>query len=171
MLNTAVTGRGWISDDALAAVEREERTKLDARVARYRRGRARIDLGGRVAVVVDDGVATGSTARAACAVARELGAARVVLAVPVGPARTLRDFADADQVVCVSAVSRFLAVGYHYADFSATTDEEVIALLDAASRRVLGGQQTNPVLPRATPMSIPAGTTPLSGTAPAPVRS
>ena len=51
------------------------------------------------------------------------------------PARTLRDFAAADQVVCVSAVSRFLAVGYHYADFSPTTDQEVIALLDAASRR------------------------------------
>ena len=135
VLNTAVTGRGRISDDALAAVEREERAKLEARVARYRRGRARVDLDGRVAVVVDDGVATGSTARAACAVARELGAARVVLAVPVGPARTLRDFAAADQVVCVSAVSRFLAVGYHYADFSPTSDEEVIALLDAASRR------------------------------------
>ena len=107
-------------------------------MTRYRRGRARVDLNGRVAVVVDDGVATGSTARAACAVARELGAARVVLAVPVGPARTLRNFADADQVVCVSAVSRFLAVGYHYADFSATTDQEVTAMLDAAAQRVPG---------------------------------
>jgi putative phosphoribosyl transferase len=139
VLNTAVIGRGRISDDDLAAVEQAERSSIEARVARYRRGRARVDLGGRVAVVVDDGVATGSTARAACAVARELGAARVVLAVPVGPARTLRDFADADRVVCVSAVSRFLAVGYHYADFSATTGQEVIALLDAAARRVLGG--------------------------------
>ncbi|HEY5115564.1 MAG TPA: hypothetical protein VIJ00_08585 [Nakamurella sp.] len=106
---------------------------------------------GRVAVVVDDGVATWSTARAACAVARELGAARVVLAVPVGSTRTLRDFADADQVVCVRAVSRFLAVGYHCADFSTTSDDEVIALLDAASRRAPSGPPAG--APRAAPRS------------------
>jgi len=84
VLNTAVTGPARISADALAAVEQAERTKLEAQVARYRRGRHRIDLDGRVAVVVDDGVATGSTARAACAVARELGAAAgPVVSLPV----------------------------------------------------------------------------------------
>ena len=68
-------------------------------MARYRRGRERVDVTGRVAVVVDDGIATGSTARVACEVARQLGAARVVLAVPVGPSRTLREFPAADEVV------------------------------------------------------------------------
>ena len=138
VLDTDVCRRARISEDDLRHVERRERDELDARVARYRRGRERVDVKGRVAVVVDDGIATGSTARVACKVVRRLGAARVVLAVPVGPSRTLRDFPAADEVVCVSAVSRFLAVGYHYLDFSPTTDEQVIVLLDAASRRTFG---------------------------------
>ncbi len=137
VLDADVCRRARISEDDLRTVERQERGELEARVARYRRGRERVAVSGRVAVVVDDGIATGSTARVACEVARQLGAARVVLAVPVGPSRTLRDFPAADEVVCVSAVSRFLAVGYHYLDFSPTSDEQVVVLLDVASRRAL----------------------------------
>lgn len=122
----------------LQAVERREREQLEARVARMRRGRDRADLIGRIAVVVDDGVATGSTARVACEIARHLGASRVVLAVPVGPPETLRRFAEADEVVWVSMPAEFIAVGHHYRDFSPTTDEEVIVLLDAAARRMQG---------------------------------
>ena len=89
-------------------------------------------LAGRIAVIVDDGIATGSTARAACQVARALGAARVVLAVPVAPPsadRALRG--DADEVICLEMPERFLAIGEWYEDFAQTSDEEVVALLRA----------------------------------------
>ena len=86
--------------------------------------------------MVDDGIATGSTARVACQVARHLGAARVVLAIPVAPADTVGHLTEADEVVCVHAPRRFVAVGYHYRDFSMTSDEDVIALLDAATARM-----------------------------------
>ena len=162
VLDADVCRRARISEDDLRSVQRREREELDARVARYRRGRERVDVTGRVAVVVDDGIATGSTARVACEVARQLGAARVVLAVPVGPSRTLREFPAADEVVCISAVSRFLAVGYHYLDFSPTSDEQVIVLLEAASRRALaaypGGRADADV-----DVEIPAGASILQG--------
>ncbi len=162
VLDADVCRRARISEDDLRSVQRREREELDARVASYRRGRERVDVTGRVAVVVDDGIATGSTARVACEVARQLGAARVVLAVPVGPSATLREFPAADEVVCISAVSRFLAVGYHYLDFSPTSDEEVIVLLEAASRRALaaypGGRADADV-----DVEIPAGATILQG--------
>ncbi|HSU36815.1 MAG TPA: phosphoribosyltransferase [Propionibacteriaceae bacterium] len=122
--------------DELREVERREQALLRSRVDQFRRGRPRIDLKGRVAVIVDDGLATGSTARAACLVARHLGAARVVLAVPVAPAEAIAHFPEADEVAYVSAPRRFVAVGLHYEDFSPTTDEEVIVLLDAAARRL-----------------------------------
>ena len=117
-------------------VERRERAELDDRVDRLRRGRPRVDLRGRVAVVVDDGLATGSTARVACLVARQLGAARVVLAVPVAPPETLQNFTEADEVVCLATPADFIAVGHHYVDFSPTSDNEVIVLLDGADQRV-----------------------------------
>jgi len=162
VLDADVCRRARISEDDLRSVQRREREELDARVARYRRGRERVDVTGRVAVVVDDGIATGSTARVACEVARQLGAARVVLAVPVGPSAALREFPAADEVVCISAVSRFLAVGYHYLDFSPTSDEQVIVLLEAASRRALaaypGGRADADV-----DVEIPAGASILQG--------
>ena len=162
VLDADVCRSARVSDEDLRIVERRERAKLEARVARYRRGRERVGVTGRVAVVVDDGIATGSTARAACEVARQLGAARVVLAVPVGPERTVRDFPAADEVVCVSASPRLIAVGYHYLDFSPTTDEEVIVLLDAASRRMLSGQPAG-VADSDVDVEIPAGANTLKG--------
>jgi putative phosphoribosyl transferase len=170
VLDADVCRRARISEDDLRSVQRREREELDARAARYRRGRERVEVTGRVAVVVDDGIATGSTARVACEVARQLGAARVVLAVPVGPSRTLREFPAADEVVCISAVSRFLAVGYHYLDFSPTSDEQVIVLLDAASRRALAadpgvgaGAGADADADVDVDVEIPAGTTTLQG--------
>lgn len=135
VLDTGVLAHTGVTPGDLEAVERRERAELDLRVARLRRGRERIDLDGRTVVIVDDGIATGSTARVACQVARHLGAAKVILAVPVGPAETIRHLPEADEVVCVSMPERFVAVGYHYRDFSPTSDEEVIVLLDAAARR------------------------------------
>lgn len=144
VLDSRVLRMARVSDAELANVERLERATLEARSTRFRRGRDRIDLTGRTAVIVDDGIATGSTARAACQVARQLGAARVVLAVPVGPKDTVEGFTEADEVVCMSAPSQFLAVGYHYRDFSPTSEDEVIVLLDAAARRMQAGRAAEP---------------------------
>ena len=113
VLDRDIVQLGGVRADELHRVERRERSLLRARAEQFRRGRPRIDLNGRVAVIVDDGLATGSTARAACSVARHLGAARVVLAVPVGPAEAVTHFPEADEVVWVSAPRRFVAVGLH----------------------------------------------------------
>jgi putative phosphoribosyl transferase len=133
VLDRRLVSRARVTEEELDAVERREREVLEARVARLRQGRPRADLHGRLAVVVDDGVATGATARVACEVARLLGAARVVLAVPVAPARTAAQLLEADQVFCVSMPESFRAVGDHYVDFSPTSDDEVVALLDQAA--------------------------------------
>jgi putative phosphoribosyl transferase len=119
-----------------ARVEEAERQALSAAVARFRRGRAQLDLTGKVAVIVDDGLATGSTARAACHVARQLGARMVILAVPVAPKEALSKMAEADRVIVATTPEPFWAVGYHYQDFRPTTDEEVVVALDAAARRM-----------------------------------
>ena len=87
-------------------------------------------------IVVDDGIATGSTAVAAMQVARARGATRVVLAVPVAPARALRELAAlADAVVCLETPAGFFAVGQWYRDFTQVSDAEVVELLDAAASR------------------------------------
>lgn len=123
-----------VGDGELAAVEAHERAELERRVARYRGGRRPVPIRGRTVVVVDDGVATGSTAQAACRVARGRGAAHVVLAVPVAAPAALRALrGDADAVVCVEAPEPFRAVGEFYADFSAVGDEDVVALLGRAA--------------------------------------
>jgi putative phosphoribosyl transferase len=132
VLNAEVLTRADVTESEIAAVERHERAVLEQRVADLRRGRPRLDLAGRVAVVVDDGLATGATARAACLVARELGASRVVLAVPVGPADIAGRLPEADLVVTVRTPARFGAVSQHYVDFTETADDEVARLLAAA---------------------------------------
>ena len=136
VLEEHVLAQARVSEQELQAVENRERAVLENRVARFRKGRARQDLTGRIAVIVDDGIATGSTARVACRIARKLGAARVILAVPVAPADTLASLSEPDEVVCLATPRHFAAVGYHYRDFSPTEDDEVIQLLDAAARRL-----------------------------------
>lgn len=129
-----------VAEAEIGAVEERERAVLESRVERFRKGRTRIDLKGRIAVIVDDGIATGSTARVACLIARQLGAAKVVLAVPVAPADTLSDLREADEIVCLATPRHFTAVGYHYRDFSPTGDDEVVLLLDAAAKRLHNAQ-------------------------------
>ena len=133
VLNDSIVRAAHLDDDDMEAVEREQRTELQRRAERFRRGRDRISLTGRIAVVVDDGIATGATARAACQVARAHGASRVVLAVPIGPDDIVAMFAGyADEVVCVQTPAVFFAVGQGYRNFTQTSDEEVVALLDRA---------------------------------------
>jgi putative phosphoribosyl transferase len=130
--------RAGVTSAQFAEVERRERVTLERRVEQLRRGRPPRSLDGRTAIVVDDGIATGSTAEAACRVARSLGARRVVVAAPIGPADVAKRVPSADAVVCLEQPRWFQAVGQGYADFSQTSDEEVILLLDAAHRRERG---------------------------------
>lgn len=124
--------------------------ELDERLRRYRRGRSPVDLHGRTAILVDDGLATGRSAMAAIESLRRRGARRVILAVPVAApdsANALR--AHADEVVCVQTPADLWAVGYWYEDFAATGDEEVAELLASAARAPTG--------------SPPLGSVPLQG--------
>ncbi|HLF40813.1 MAG TPA: phosphoribosyltransferase [Acidimicrobiia bacterium] len=136
IVNEEIVRLAGVSDEELARVETRERAELERRAHRFRSGRPRIPLEGRTAVIVDDGIATGSTARAACQVARAQGAARIVLAVPVAPSGwTSRIGTDADELVCLHTPELFFAIGQFYIDFSQTADEEVVACLDQAAGR------------------------------------
>jgi putative phosphoribosyl transferase len=119
-----------VTPEQFDAVVARERAEVDRRAERFRGGREPLSLTGRTVIVVDDGIATGGTARAALEVARAHGASRVVLAVPVAPPDTLRELASvADEVVCLEAPRWFQAVGMHYADFTQTSDADVVELL------------------------------------------
>ncbi len=122
-----------VSDEELAAVERREQAELERRVQTYRAGRDRVPLEGRTVIVVDDGVATGSTATAACQVARAAGARRVVLATPVAPPDWIHRLRGvADELIAVATPTTFYAIGQFYRDFRPTTDAEVVELLENA---------------------------------------
>jgi len=133
VINADVVRYSGVSKADIKAVEQRERAELERRTKRFRGDAPREPLAGRIAVLVDDGIATGSTARAACQVARAQGAVRVVLAAPVAPpsARSILE-GDADELVCLETPERFLAIGEWYDDFSQTRDEEVVSLLRAA---------------------------------------
>jgi len=137
IINDEVISLAGVSGSELAEVETRERVELERRARRFRGDRPRTALEGRTVVVVDDGIATGSTARAACQVARARGAARVVLAVPVAPPGwEVQLGADADEFVCLDTPELFFAIGQFYADFAQTSDEEVIACLERAAHPV-----------------------------------
>ncbi len=155
VINDQVVRMARVSDGELAAVERRERAELARRASRFRQGRPRIPLAGKVVVVVDDGVATGSTARAACEVARTEGAARVVLAVPVAPVGwTTRLSGAADDFVAVQTPTHFDAVGRFYADFAQTTDDQVVQLLDEAAARMASTGDATEDVPGAVPPAL-----------------
>ena len=120
-----------LGEEQVAAVAERERAVLEERTTRFREGRERVDLTGRTALVVDDGIATGATARVACRIARQLGAARVVLAVPVAPEEAVARVVEADEVVCLATPERFRAVGQAFEDFAPTSDDAVRRALGA----------------------------------------
>lgn len=136
VINDSVVADADLSEEEMAAVEAEQRAELARRSERFRAGHDRIPMAGRIAVIVDDGIATGATARAACQVARAQGAGRVVLAVPIGGRDIFARFAGcADEVVCLNTPAFFFAVGQGYRNFTQTSDDEVVALLDRARER------------------------------------
>jgi putative phosphoribosyl transferase len=130
VVNDAVIRSARISEELLDTIVARERAELERRATRIRRVHPRVELRDRTAVIVDDGIATGATMRAACEVARVQGASRVVVAAPVAPPTTVAQLHDvADAVVVTETPSRFLAIGEFYRDFSATTEDEVLQLL------------------------------------------
>jgi putative phosphoribosyl transferase len=144
VLNPDVLRQAGATETQLAAVEARERAEVEDRAVRLRRGRPAIPLQGRTVVIVDDGLATGGTARAAVHVARARGAERVILAVPVAPPETVAALhRDADDVVAVESPEPFFAIGGWYTDFSPTSDDEVIQLLArrGADRKGGGGNR------------------------------
>jgi len=127
----------WLrpTPDVVAAVARAELAELDRRERLYRGGRPLVPLEGRTVLLVDDGLATGSTMRAAVQAVRQLRAGRVIVAAPVGASDTCHAMRQiADDVVCVISPDHFVAVGVWYVDFSETTDDEVQRLLTEAVR-------------------------------------
>jgi putative phosphoribosyl transferase len=149
VLATDVVQSLGITDDIIQAAARREMAEIERREKLYRSGRPPLKLDGRVVILVDDGLATGSTMLAAVQAARAQNPARIVVAVPVGAPDTCRKLeAYADEVICLHMPEPFYAVGMWYDDFTQTTDEEVIRLLDQAprpdgTRGSLNGQQHN----------------------------
>ncbi len=134
VLNPAILDAAGVSEAELRRVERRERAEVLQRVDRFRSRRPAVGLSGRTAVVVDDGIATGATARVACRIARARGAERVVMAAPVAAPDVLDSFEDADAVVCLLAPRSFMSVGLHYLDFTQVEDAEVIEILEGLRR-------------------------------------
>lgn len=134
VLNDSVVSSLRISESVIDEVALVEEAELERRSRAYRGDRPPLELGGRTVVVVDDGLATGATMRAAVAALRAFGPASVVVGVPVGAATTCRDLRqEADDVVCARAPAFFQAVGEWYVDFSPTTGEEIRRLLRPAA--------------------------------------
>src|SRR5512146_362807 len=145
VVNREVVRMAGISEDVLEAAAERERAALEARAVRYRAQWPRRPLGGRTAVVVDDGIATGATARAACQVVRAHGAARVVLAVPVAPRGWRAGIdGDADELVCVETPAGFFAIGQYYASFPQVSDDEVLTCLQRAAPARQAAQASGP---------------------------
>ncbi len=136
VMNPEVMESAGLSEEAIRPVLEEEPRELARRERVYRGSRAPVDVGGRIAIVVDDGVATGSSMLAAIRSLRPRGAARIIAAVPVAPAETIERLeAEADAVVCLAAPEPFYAISVWYESFPQLTDDEVRTILDAEDTR------------------------------------
>jgi putative phosphoribosyl transferase len=130
VLNDDVVQSLEISDAVIEAVAEEERRELERRERVYRLGRRAPELRGKTVILVDDGLATGASMRAAVAAVGSMGPARVVVAIPLAPAQTCRVLADlADEVICLTMPHPFIAIGIYYDEFPQVTDLEVQELL------------------------------------------
>jgi putative phosphoribosyl transferase len=129
-LNREVVQGLGVSEEEISETTTREEESVRQREALFRNGRPAPQIAGKTILLVDDGLATGSSMRAAVAALRQLGPARIVIVVPVGSAGTCRELErEADEVVCLVTPEPFWAVGQWYADFSPTSDEQVQELL------------------------------------------
>jgi putative phosphoribosyl transferase len=132
--NPDVMGMVGLSEDVIQEEARHELKEIERRRNLYLRGRARVTLKGRTAILVDDGIATGATARAALRGARKAGAEHIILAVPVAPPSTVAALhSDAGEVICLFQPAHFGGISQFYADFHQVDDDEVIDLLTLAT--------------------------------------
>ena len=130
------------ADEAIEIVTARETEEMQRREQTYREGRSAPELRDRIAILVDDGLATGATMRAAVKALRQRGAAKIVVAVPVGPPDTCHEIEEqTDETICLSTPEFFQAVGQYYEDFSQTTDEDVRELLTSAARDMPEGNR------------------------------
>jgi putative phosphoribosyl transferase len=122
------------ADVAIEAVTAKETTELQRREQIYREGRPAPELRDKLVILVDDGLATGATMRAAIKALRQCNTSKIVMAVPVGPPDTCEELAkEADEAICLTAPPFFQAVGQYYEDFSQTSDDDVRELLTKAA--------------------------------------
>jgi len=134
-----VSALGNDADEAIESVIADETLELKSREKRYRDDRPFPDMRDRIVILVDDGLATGATMRAAARAVRQRGPSKIVVAVPVAAETSCREFRDeVDEVICAVTDENFHAVGQFYEDFSQTTDEEVRELLARATRNQEG---------------------------------
>jgi putative phosphoribosyl transferase len=137
VLNEDVVGYLDIPGDVIDAVAADEERELERRERLYRGNRPPPDVRARIVILVDDGLATGSTMRAAAAALREQQPARIVVAVPVSAAETCDEFrTEVDEIICAAMPEPFQGVGLWYEDFSQTTDQEVRDLLEKSAQKV-----------------------------------
>ncbi|HTU20566.1 MAG TPA: phosphoribosyltransferase [Gemmataceae bacterium] len=142
VLNEEVVGELNIPEEVIDMVAAEEQQELNRREHEYRDGRPPPAVRGRTILLIDDGLATGTTMRAAVAALRQQGPARIVVAVPVGAVDTCAEFQqEADEVICARTPEPFRAVGLWYDDFTQTRDEEVRDLLARAAKELAPAHQ------------------------------
>lgn len=133
VMNEGVVDRLAISDESIEQTVEQEREKLQKREEVYRGARPEVQLGGKTVILVDDGLATGATMRAAVSALREHNPEKIVMAVPAGPPETCAEFEEmVDESICLTTPRPFLGVGGAYQDFSQTTNEEVRGFLERA---------------------------------------
>jgi predicted phosphoribosyltransferase len=139
VLNEEVVRWYRIPPSVIEEVTRGEQTELERRELLYREGRPPVNLHARTVLLIDDGLATGSSMKAAVKAVRAHSPEKIVVAVPVGAPETCRDLASvADAIVCARSPERFSAVGLWYRDFSQTSDDEVRELLHGRTETVGG---------------------------------
>lgn len=135
VVNQAVAASAGLSEADIHALAKPELAEIERRRRLWHGGRGQVDVAGKTAVVVDDGIATGATAKAALQALAKSGAARIILAVPVAPPSVLAELAAlTDMTVCLMSPERFVAVGAYYKDFRQVSDREVAEALQAQAR-------------------------------------
>jgi putative phosphoribosyl transferase len=156
--NDDVISASGVPENEVTKAEQRAAEEVVRRAQRFREGRERVSLEGRTAIIVDDGIATGATARAALQVVRELGARHVVLAVPVGAPDSVQHLrAGADEVICLYAPALFYAVGQFYDHFEQVSDDEVVELLRFGVPQPIAPQTDADPPVRDDEVVIPAG--------------